>query len=115
MAVSRQTRQVSLDAESMNRNSWVENSSRLGKFSEEKFAPVSLDRIWRHRIDKNVLEDGPCNFEGRRSLCQREKERERGRTKIGRSQRNRRKGNWGGSDGNLDAKRLDISFQPSGY
>ena len=37
--------------------------------------------IWirRHRIGKNVLEDGPCNFVGRRSLCQCERKKERER------------------------------------
>ena len=40
--------------------------------------------IWirRHRIGKNVLEDGPCNFVGRWSLCQCERKKEREREKL---------------------------------
>lgn len=79
--------------------------------------------IWirRHRIGKNVLEDGPCNFVGRRSLCQceRKKEREGGETKVSRmdelsfSPEEIGKGN--GRTMGLDAKRADISSQPCGY
>lgn len=75
--------------------------------------------IWirRHRIGKNVL-DGPCNFVGRRSLCQCERKKER-ETKVSRmdelsfSLEEIGKGN--GRTMGLDAKRADISSQPCGY